>query len=90
MTIKAIIAGSTALAVVALSLGGSAAIAQTQGTTSGPATGGNVQPSAATQKQNPAAADDPAKAGSVATGAAGVTAHPGAEAGPPPARPAPK
>ena len=77
---------------VALALG-PAAMAQQQGTTSGPASGSTVQPSTAIQKQNPAtptqSVGEQAKEGVTAVGAPGVTAEPGTQGGPPPLTPKP-
>ena len=62
-----------------------------QGSTTGPAAGSNVEPSTATQKQNPAAqtttgsqGSGQATTGAVGAGAPGATAHPGTEGGPSP------
>ena len=86
MTVRTIVAGAAATALLALS---SAAMAQ--GTTSGPATGTPVAPSAATQKENPNAppqtAGEQAKEGAMGAGAPGVTAKTGTQGGAPPSTP---
>ena len=83
MTMRMFVAGAAATALLALS---PAAIAQ--GTTSGTAVGTPVQPSAATQKQDPNAppqnASEQAKEGAMGAGAPGVTAKSGTQGGPPP------
>ena len=75
----------TGAAIASALLIGSAAWAQTggsQGTTTGPAAGSNVQPSTATQKQNDADAGRSAtSAPSAAGGAAGVEGKPGNKSG---------
>ncbi|VFU08171.1 conserved exported protein of unknown function [Methylocella tundrae] len=68
----------TGISAAALLFGG-VAIAQTSGTTSGTAAGKNVEPSAATQKQEGRSADEmqtPSGAG-----APGVEAKPGSQSG---------
>jgi hypothetical protein len=91
---KALTYAGTGLAVV-LMLGGPAVAQNTgnaPGNTSGPATGGNVKPSTAVQKDNPAGqmAAGPhggagqTAAGSMGAGAPGMAAKPGSEAGPAP------
>ena len=57
--------------------------AAAQGTTSGPAVGGNVQPSATTQKKNPATHTG-ASGADASTGGVGVEAKKGSESGPAP------
>jgi len=93
MTLRSCIAGAAATALLVF---GSAVFAQ--GSTSGPATGTNVEPSTATQKQN--AANPPqagsqgagqgsggaATGGAVSAGAPGASAQPGTEGGPAPQR----
>ena len=81
MTVRILAASAILLAGVTV---GSAVQAQQTGTpssgnTSGPATGGNVQPSTAVQKDNPQAHTG---APTTAAGAPGATAKPGTEAGP--------
>ncbi|WP_395665680.1 hypothetical protein [Methylocella sp.] len=66
------------LAVAPLFVAG-AALAQTAGTTSGPATGKNVEPSAATQKHEGRSADD--QMTPAGGGAPGVEARPGVQSG---------
>lgn len=83
MTVRIFVAGAAVTTLLSLS---SAAMAQ--GTTSGTAVGTPVQPSTATQKQDPNApaqnASEQAKEGAVAAGAPGVTAKSGTQGGPPP------
>jgi hypothetical protein len=83
---------SGVVVTVVLALG-PAAMAQQQGTTSGPAAGSAVQPSTAIQKQNPVNPTQPvgeqAKEGATAAGAPGVTAGSGTQGGPPPLAPKP-
>jgi hypothetical protein len=90
MSVSHYISGVAVTAVLAL---GSAAMAQQQGTTSGPAAGSAVEPSTAIQKQNPAnptqTVGEQAKEGVTAVGAPGVTAAPGTQGGPPPLTPKP-
>ncbi len=86
MTMRIFVAGAAVTALLALS---PTVMAQgTQGTTSGTAVGTPVQPSTATQKQDPNApaqnASEQAKEGAVAAGAPGVTAKSGTQGGPPP------
>jgi hypothetical protein len=87
MNIRSYLSGAAATVFV---LVGSASVAQ-QGTTTGPATGADVAPSTAVQKQSPATATqsvgEQAKEGATAAGAPGVTADPGTQGGPPPQAP---
>src|SRR3954454_22388530 len=75
-------------ALTALLSLGSTAMAQQQGTTSGPAAGNAVQPSTAIQKQNPTiptqSVGEQAKEGATSVGAPRVTAAPATQGGPPP------
>ncbi len=66
--------------------------AMAQGTTSGPAAGGNVQPSATTQKQKSVKqSDHQSGGGAVSTGDVGVEAKQGSEGGSAPSgKPAPR
>jgi hypothetical protein len=57
-------------------LAGGVAFAQQPGSTSGPASGTNVEPSTAVQKTNPRV-----RGSSTAAGAPGIEAHPGTEGG---------
>ena len=94
MKMSRYMAGAAAMALLAL---GSSAMAQQarpgqRGSTSGPAAGSPVQPNTAVQKQTPDAmpqgtTGSQAQQGGVSVGAPGVTAQPGTEAGPAPARP---
>ena len=90
MKMSGYIAGAAAIALLVL---GQKAIAQQSptpgqpGSTTGPAAGTTVQPSAAVQKEMPTAASQQAagaqaQQGGLAAGAPGVTAQPGTEAGP--------
>jgi hypothetical protein len=87
MSIRSYLSGAAATVVVLI---GSVSMAQ-QGTTTGPATGADVAPSTAVQKQNPATSTqsvgEQAKEGATAAGAPGVTADPGTQGGPPPQAP---
>src|SRR5215212_5984766 len=87
MSIRSYVSGAAATVFV---LVGSASVAQ-QGTTTGPATGADVAPSTAVQKQSPATATqsvgEQAKEGATSPGAPGVTADPGTQGGPPPQAP---
>ena len=73
-------------AILSLALGISSAALAQQSSTSGPATGGNVQPSTAVQKENTQAQSTGSAGGSsapaTASGAAGAEGKPGTEAGP--------
>lgn len=83
-----------AVATTFLVFGSATAIAQ-QGTTTGPAAGSNVEPSAAAQKQNPTspsgagsqgtgqATEGEPTGGAVSAGAPGATAKSGTQGGPP-------
>lgn len=90
MSISHYISGVALIVVLAL---GPTAMAQQQGTTSGPAAGSAVEPSTAIQKQNTAnptqSVGEQAKEGVTAVGAPGVTAEPGTQGGPPPLTPKP-
>jgi hypothetical protein len=79
---QGLLAASAALALALAATGPALA----QGTTSGPAAGGNVKPSATTQKGNAAGhgGSDSAKSGDVSTGGVGVEAKKGTESGPAP------
>ena len=81
-----VLAGSM---VLAFGLACSVAPALAQGTTSGPAAGGNVAPGGATHKGKSAASDQTTgtqmQQGNAAAGAPGVAAKRGSESGPPPA-----
>ena len=90
MRVRSYIASAAATALLAV---GSAALAQ--GSTTGPATGGNVEPSTATQKQNPAnpagggaaagqGTENVSGGGAVSAGAPGSPARAGTQGGPPP------
>ena len=89
MKIHKYFVGAAASALLAL---GAPAVAQQgtasgqSGSTSGPASGTPVDPSAAVQKQNPAAQGTGAEAthGAVGAGAPGVSASPGTQGGPSP------
>ena len=87
MNIPSYVSGAAATVFV---LVGSAAMAQ-QWTTTGPATGADVAPSTAIQKQSPAtpaqSVGEQAKEGATAAGAPGVTAAPGTQGGPSPQAP---
>ena len=61
------------------------AFAQQAGSTSGPATGKNVEPSTATQKENSAKSGSQDQGASTAAGAPGAEAKPGTEGGGAPA-----
>ena len=87
MTVRIVVAAAALLAGLTV---GSAVQAQ-QSNTSGPATGGNVQPSTAVQKGNTSGQGTTGQTGATGTaaGAPGAEAKPGTEAGPA-ARPAHK
>jgi hypothetical protein len=61
-----------------------------QGSTSGPATGKNVEPSTATQKENSAKSGSQDQGASTAAGAPGAEAKPGTEGGRGPGKGAPE
>lgn len=73
------------LSPLLLAFWGTAAVAQAQGTTTGPAYGNDVAPNTATQKQHegrPGATGDNWKASSKAAGSPGIEGKPGTEGGP--------
>ena len=85
MNMRTYIAGAAATGLLVF---GPTAMAQ-QGSTSGPATGGNVEPSTATQKQTPTGegstqgAQGVSGGGAVSAGAPGSPAKSGVQGGPP-------
>jgi hypothetical protein len=84
MTVRILAASAILLAGVTVGSAVQAQQAGSSGSTSGPAAGGNVQPSTAVQKDNMQSQGAGAHTGAPATaaGAPGATARPGTEAGP--------
>jgi hypothetical protein len=81
MRVKTILTGAAVASALVI---GSAAWAQQTGgagSTTGPAAGGNVQPSTAVQKQDDASGRSATSAPSAAGGAAGVEGKPGNKSG---------
>ena len=91
MTIRTCVAGAAVTALLAFAPAAMAGSSSSQGSTTGPAAGSNVQPSTAVQKDNPAAQGNTGSSGSgqsaagaVGAGAPGTAAKGGTEGGPSP------